>query len=227
MGPASVAELAEPPSLTGVTAPAYTRFSMQSAASADARDARTHALLRLIRRMAAGDEAALATLYDETCSMVHGLAVRILRDEALAEDVTIEVYMQAFRQASSYDVARGNPLAWLLTLARSRAIDGFRANARRQSREEPLDAIETVPAPTPDPVDSTLAAESRRVVLAALAALTPEQRRPIELAYYAGMSQSEIAAALGQPLGTIKTRIRTGMFALRDALRPLHAELSP
>ena len=220
MGPAFVAE---PPTLTGVTAPAYTRFSMRPLASADPR---AHALLALIRRMAAGDEAALAALYDETSSMVHGLAVKILRDEALAEDVTIEVYMQAFRQASSYDAGRGTPMGWLFTLARSRAIDRFRADARRQSREEPLDTVETVPASAPDPADSTLAAEWRRVVLAALAALTPEQRRPIELAYYAGMSQSEIAAALGQPLGTIKTRIRTGMFALRDALRPLHAEMS-
>jgi RNA polymerase sigma-70 factor (ECF subfamily) len=210
--------------LDEAAASAYTRCGMEPAASADPR---AHALLALIRRMAAGEESALAALYDETSAMVHGLAVRILRDEALAEDVTIEVYMQAFRQASSYDAGRGTPLGWLLTLARSRAIDRFRVAARQQSREEPLDTIDTAPTSGPDPIDSTLTAESRRVVLAALAGLTPEQRRPIELAYYAGMSQSEIATALGQPLGTIKTRIRTGMLALRDALRPLRAELQP
>ena len=181
------------------------------------------AWLMLIARMAGGDQAALSALYDDTSAMVHGLAVKILRDESAAEDVTIDVYMQAFRQASSYDPGRGSPLAWLLTLTRSRAIDRFRSDAPRRLREAPLETIEATPAPAADPAESALAGESRRVVLAALAALTPDQRQVIELAYYTGMSHSEIAAALGQPLGTIKTRIRTGMLALRDGLRPFHS----
>ena len=223
MGPAVIAE--EPP-LTPVIALAYTPSYMQPGRPLAAREAREQALLVLIGRMARGDQAALATLYDDTSSMVHGLAVKILRDESAAEDVTIDVYMQVFRQASSYDSGRGSPLAWLLTLTRSRAIDRFRSDAKWRLSKASLDTVESVPATTADPIESTLTSESQHVVLAALAALTPEQRRAIELAYYAGMSQSEIAEALHQPLGTVKTRIRTGMLALRDALRPFHAEAS-
>lgn len=221
MGPAVLARRSF---LTTVKTPAYTLSHMQPAGPMAAREAREQVLLALIGRVARGDQAALATLYDETSSVVHGLAVKILRDESAAEDVTLDVYMQAFRQASSYDPERGSPLAWLLTLARSRAIDRFRADAPRRMRERPLDTVETAPATTADPAESTLAGESRRAVRTALAALAPEQRRAIELAYYTGMSQSEIAEALGQPLGTIKTRIRTGMLALRDGLRSFHAE---
>jgi RNA polymerase sigma-70 factor (ECF subfamily) len=191
---------------------------------AAAREAPDQALLALIGRVARGDQGALAALYDETSSMVHGLALRILRDESAAEDVTVDVYMQVFRQASSYDAQRGSPLAWLLTLARSRAIDRFRAEAQRRLRETPLETVEVAVATTNDPAESALAGESRRAVREALAALAPEQRRAIELAYYTGMSHTEIAEALRQPLGTIKTRIRTGMLALRDRLRSFHAE---
>jgi len=204
--------------------PAYTPSDVQPAGSVTAPEVRAQALLVLIQRMARGDQAALTALYDETCSMVYGLAVRILRDESVAEDVTIDVYMQAFRQAPSYDAGRGSPLAWLLTLARSRAIDRLRADAKWRSSKAPLDTVESVPTTLADPEESTLTSESQRVVRGALAVLTPQQRRAIELAYFDGMSQSEIAEVLGQPLGTVKTRIRTGMLALRDALRPFHAE---
>lgn len=176
-------------------------------------------LVALIRRMARGDQAALTALYDETCSMVHGLAVKILRDESVAEDVTGDVYMQAFREASRYDAGRGGPLTWLLGLARRRSIEHLRADVERRPGPAWPATIDAA-----DLVTSTLTGESQRVVHAALAALTTEQRRAIELAYYAGMSQSEIAAALDQPLATIKTRIRSGMLALRDALAPFHAE---
>lgn len=195
---------------------------MQPARPVAAPAVREQTLLALIGRMARGDQAALAVLYDDTSAMVHGLAIKILRDESAAEDVTIDVYWQAFRQASSYDPGRGSPLAWLLTLTRGRAIDRFRSDAPRRLREAPLETIEAMPTTAADPAESTLAGESRRVVLAALNALTPDQRQVIELAYYTGMSHSEIAVALGQPLGTIKTRIRTGMLALRDGLRPFH-----
>lgn len=210
------------PFLTLVAAPAYIPPYMQPARPMTAREPYEQALQPLIGRMAQGDEAALATLYDETSSMVHGLAVKILRDESAAEDVTIDVYMQAFRQASSYDPGRGSPLAWLLTLTRGRAIDRFRSEAPRRLREAPLETIEAMPALAADPAEATVAGESRRIVRAALAALTLDQRRAIELAYYTGMSHSEIAAVLGQPLGTIKTRIRTALLALRDGLRPFH-----
>jgi RNA polymerase sigma-70 factor (ECF subfamily) len=185
------------------------------------------ALSAFIERMAHGDQEALAALYDTTSPMVHGLAVKILRDERAAEDVMIDVYLQAFRRASSYDPERGSPMAWLFTLARSRAIDLLRTDAQRRVRELPLATIERAQATAADPAESTLAGESQRAVRAALATLPPAQRRAIELAYYTGMSHSEIAKALGEPLGTIKTRIRRGMLALRSELRPLLSEARP
>ena len=132
--------------------------------------------------------------------------------------------MQAFRQASRYDAARGSPLAWLFTFARSRAIDRLRSDAQRRRRELPLETIEMAPETAADPAESTLAGESRRAVHAAMTALIPKQRRAIELAYYWGMSHSEIAKVLGEPLGTVKTHIRKGMLALRRGLRPFQAE---
>jgi RNA polymerase sigma-70 factor (ECF subfamily) len=178
----------------------------------------------LIGRIAQGDQAALGTLYDRTSATVYGLAVKILRNESAAEEVTIEVYMQVFRQAWTYKAERGSPLAWLVTLTRSRAIDRLRSERRRRLREDPIETIEAMPATSIDPVDSVLADESQRAVRLAVGALSPEQRRVIELAYYTGMSHREIAEALGQPLGTVKTRIRTAMLALRDGLRHLHVE---
>lgn len=179
------------------------------------------ALVALIRRMARGDHAALATLYDETCAAVHGLSVRIVRDESIAEDVTIDVYMQAFRDAAAYDTARGTPLAWLLALARTRAVEHVRAAAGPIA---PLSPSTPAPVAATDPDELTLAGEPRRVVQAVVAGLDAEQRRVIELAYYGGMSQREIAGALGQPLGTITTRIQQGVVALREGLRDLPAE---
>ena len=189
-----------------------------------AREARDAALNALIGRIAQGDQAALATLYDSTSATVYGLAVKILRNVSAAEEVTIEVYMQVFRQAWTYKAERGSPLAWLVTLTRSRAIDRLRSERLRRLREDPIETIEAMPATSTDPVDSVLAGESQRAVRLAVGALRPEQRRVIELAYYTGMSHREIAEALGQPLGTVKTRIRTAMLALRDGLRHLHVE---
>jgi RNA polymerase sigma-70 factor (ECF subfamily) len=178
----------------------------------------------LIGRIAQGDQAALATLYDRTSSTVYGLAVKILRNESAAEEVTIEVYMQVFRQAWTYKAERGSPLAWLVTLTRSRAIDRLRSERLRRLREDPIETIEAMPATSTDPVDSVLAGESQRAVRLAVGALSPEQRRVIELAYYTGMTHRQIAEALGQPLGTIKARIRAAMLALRDGLRHLDVE---
>jgi RNA polymerase sigma-70 factor, ECF subfamily len=184
-----------------------------------AREARVQALMALIRRMARGDQAALATLYDETCAAVHGLTVRIVRDESAAEDVTIDVYMYAFRTASGYDAAQRTPLAWLLTLARSRAVEYIRTDAARPSSAR---GPATVASTVADPPELTLAGEPRRLVQAVLAALDAQQRRVIELAYYDGMSRKEIATALDQPLPTITARIRSGVAALRQGLGALH-----
>jgi RNA polymerase sigma-70 factor (ECF subfamily) len=181
---------------------------------------REQRLATLIQHIAQGDGQALAALYDATSAHVHGLALRILRDPGAAEDVVIEVYMQVQRLASAYDASRGTPSAWLLTLVRSRAIDRLRAEALRQQREAPLERAAALPSLTPDPETSSTTAELRRAVQAALLTLSPEQRQVIEIAYYAGLSHSEIATMLQQPLGTVKTRLRTGMICLRNLLRP-------
>jgi RNA polymerase sigma-70 factor (ECF subfamily) len=187
--------------------------------------AREAALTALVVRAAQGDQTALATLYDETSALVYGLALRLLRDQSAAEDVTIDVYAQVYRQVSSYDAHRGTPSAWLLTLTRSRAIDRLRQEAPRQAREAPLEPTRRLPSLTTGPEERSATTELRRLVQRVLALLPPEQRQVIELAYYAGLSHSAIAATLGHPLGTVKTRIRTGMMLLREALRSLLPEV--
>jgi RNA polymerase sigma-70 factor, ECF subfamily len=188
---------------------------------------REEALAALVTRAAQGDQTALAALYDETSAHVYGLALRILRDQYAAEDVTIDVYAQVCRQGSSYDANRGTPSAWLHALTRSRAIDRLRQEAQRREREESLEATTRMPSLTAGPEECSATTELRRLVQRALALLTPEQRQVIELAYYSGLSHNEIAAKLGQPLGTVKTRIRTGLMLLREDLRSLLTEAQP
>jgi RNA polymerase sigma-70 factor (ECF subfamily) len=186
--------------------------------------AREEALAALVARAAEGDEMALTALYDETSALVYGRALRILRDQYAAEDVTIDVYAQVYRQVSIYDANRGTPSAWLLSLTRSRAIDRLRQETQRRAREEPLGATMRMPSLTAGPEECSATTELRHLVQRALALLTPEQQQVIELAYYSGLSHNEIAAKLGQPLGTVKTRIRTSMMLLREYLRSLLTE---
>lgn len=165
----------------------------------------------LLRRLAAGDTAALGEFYDLYAGLVNGLALRILRDASDAEDVVQEVFVQAWRQASRFDAERGTPEAWLCTMARTRALDRLRRRvSRRENREE------EAPAPTTTPKSAETIA-----VRKALEGLSEDQRRALELAYYEGLTQTEIAARLGEPLGTVKTRIRTAMIRLREVLGPL------
>jgi RNA polymerase sigma-70 factor (ECF subfamily) len=166
----------------------------------------------------------LAALYEATHAVVYGQAVRLLGDPAAAEDITLEVYMQVQRLASTYAPSRGVPSAWLLMLTRSRALDYRRAQAARQRREVPLQMALGLPSPELDPQEWSAAAAQRCRVQAALTALTPAQREVIDIAYYGGLSHREIAVRLGQPLGTVKTRLRTGLRVLRDVLRPLGVE---
>jgi len=166
-----------------------------------------------VRRIAVGDQGALAALYDATNRLIYGMTLRILRNPADAEEVTLDIYTQVWRSAASFDDRRGSATAWLVTMARSRAIDRLRSRANRGQREEAL--LETDgSAPAASSVLPGVAGE----VQAALLALAPEQREVIELAYWYGYSHSELAARLGQPLGTIKTRIRMGMMKLRSQL---------
>jgi RNA polymerase sigma-70 factor (ECF subfamily) len=175
----------------------------------------------LIERVAEGDQSALSALYDSTSRLAYGLVLRVLNDKATAEEVLLDVYMQVWRQAAQYDKRRGTPLAWLLTIARSRAIDRLRSGRHQEQLQEPLETAERrLHAVTPQ--DTTVASERQRLVRTALDSLSPEQREVIELAYYMGMSHSEIAARLSQPLGTVKTRTRLGMMKLREKLRPVY-----
>jgi RNA polymerase sigma-70 factor (ECF subfamily) len=175
-----------------------------------------------IKRVAEGDQSALTLFYDSTNKLAFGLVLRVLNDRALAEEVLLDVYMQVWRQAVRYDDRRGTPLSWLMTIARSRAIDRLRSGKQERLRNEPIDATGRLMALTPSPQDTTVASERQEFVRAALDTLTPEQREVIELAYYLGMSHSEIAVKLGQPLGTVKTRTRLGMMKLREKLKTVY-----
>jgi len=178
-------------------------------------------LVALIGRIAAGEQSALTAVYDATNRLVFGLILRIVTDRATAEEVLLDVYTQVWRQAASYDTGRGVPLAWIMTIARSRAIDRVRAGRNDQQRKEPLEAIGEVSDAGVSPEEASVYSERQRLVRSALNTLVPEQREVIELAYYSGLSHSEIALKLGQPLGTVKTRTRLGMMKLRDMLRPI------
>lgn len=178
-------------------------------------------LITFVQRVADGDQSALAALYDSTNRLVYGLILRVLGDSSTAEEVLLDVYTQVWRQAVNYDIERGSPLAWLTTIARSRAIDRLRSGWQDQQRKEPLDLLSDRETGAANPEEMTVASERQRFVRSALALLSPEQREVIELAYYGGLSHSEIAAKLKQPLGTVKTRTRLGMMKLRDALAPV------
>ena len=185
---------------------------------------RDHDLVLLVERVATGDQSALAALYDATNRLIYSLVLRVLDDMSSAEEVLIDVYTQVWRQAASYDANRGAPLAWMATIARSRAIDRLRSGWQEQRRKESLDVLGDAPSNASSPEESAAASELQKLVREALNVLTPEQRQVIELAYYSGLSHSEIAEKLNQPLGTVKTRTRLGMMKLRDALAPLLGE---
>lgn len=183
--------------------------------------ARDQELIYLVQGIAKGDQSALAALYDTTSRLVYGLILRVLGDAGTAEEVLLDVYTQVWRQAANYDTGRGMPLAWLTTIARSRAIDRLRSGWQDQKRKEPLDLLNDRETAGANPEDMTVMSERQRFVRSALALLSPEQREVIELAYYGGLSHSEIASRLNQPLGTVKTRTRLGMMKLREALAPM------
>src|SRR5919204_6538327 len=169
------------------------------------------ALLRLIARW---DDGALAELYSRLGRLAYGLAYRILRDDALAQDAVQEAFLAVWRSAGRFAAERSKPSTWVLTLVHRRAVDLVRREERR--RAEPLDAERE---PTDAAVDDDAEHLARRqVVRDALRKLPPEQREALELAYYGGYTQSDLAERLGQPLGTIKSRMFAGLSRLRDLL---------
>jgi RNA polymerase sigma-70 factor (ECF subfamily) len=177
---------------------------------------RVASLTEILSRVAQRDELALAELYDETSRIVYGMALRMVRDPSAAEDITLEVFLQVWRSAASYTPSRATVVSWLAMLARSRSIDWLRSTqARFVQQSDPLEDEDAFHGREPDPELTCVEAAKTRAVLKCMNRLAPEQREAIELAYFSGLSHSEIAGRLGQPLGTIKSRIRAGMSQLR------------
>jgi RNA polymerase sigma-70 factor (ECF subfamily) len=174
----------------------------------------------LLRAVARGEEPAFARVYDRYSPILLGLLLRILRSRAEAEDVLQEVFLQVWQQARAFDASRGRPFTWLVTLARSRAIDRLRSVDSRERAAQRSAEGEPPVAPSAAWADEeAIRAERAEAVRDALGELPEEQRQVLMLAYLEGMSQSEIAEAKNQPLGTVKTRTRAGLKKLSEALR--------
>jgi RNA polymerase sigma-70 factor, ECF subfamily len=175
--------------------------------------------LQLIQRLADHDATAIEELYDRHASLLFALILRIVGDRSEAEDVLQDVLLRVWQRADTYDRLFGVPRAWLVRIARNRAIDALRAK-----RRDPADVLEAAEQPSlSSPADeSTMASEERSAVAGALAALDPAQRQLIESAFFQGYSQSELATRFNLPLGTVKTRIRRGMTVLRGTLAHIY-----
>jgi RNA polymerase sigma-70 factor (ECF subfamily) len=170
----------------------------------------------LLHAIARSDEAALAAIYDRYRLILFGLILRILHDREEAEDCLQEVFLQVWRRARDFDESRGRAFTWLVTIARSRALDRLRASGSRlrlatEAAEVPRDEVG-------DAAEEAVQSEQGAIVREALAELPEQQRRMLLLAYFEGLTQTEIAARLGDPLGTVKTRMRAGMIKLRELL---------
>ncbi|KDN23470.1 ECF RNA polymerase sigma factor SigK [Amycolatopsis rifamycinica] len=171
----------------------------------------------LLRRVAAGDETAFASLYDLVAGPVLGLATRVLRNHAQAEEVAQEVLVEVWRKATRYEPERGSALSWVLTIAHRRAVDRVRSHQAGADREERAGLMD-VRRPFDEVTESTLAGLEQQRVRQCLAALTDLQRESIVLAYYNGYTYPEVAEVLQVAPGTVKTRIRDGLIRLRDCL---------
>src|SRR5215470_12896145 len=176
-----------------------------------------HEWLRLVRAVGSGDQGALYSLYGQTHRIVFTLIVRTVMNRETAEEVTLDVFYEIWRRAASYDPANGSVVGWIMNQARSRAIDRLRFDQRKKR-------VNTYPhslRPTTDIVDpqqACLFEEQSRLLRNALEVLTPEERNAIETAFFSEMTHEETARKLNEPLGTVKTRIRSGLGKLREAL---------
>jgi RNA polymerase sigma-70 factor (ECF subfamily) len=173
--------------------------------------------LQLVRAIASGDQRALHSLYEQTHRIVFTLIVRITANRETAEEVTLDVFYEVWRKASTYDPANGSVVGWIMNQARSRAIDRLRFDQRKKRVNAYSDSLQ----PTTDIVDpqqAFLFEEQSRLLRNALEVLTPEERKAIDMAFFSDMTYEETARKLNEPLGTVKTRIRSGLGKLREAL---------
>jgi RNA polymerase sigma-70 factor (ECF subfamily) len=173
----------------------------------------------LMQSIARGDREALSQLYDRHSPMVLAICRRVLHDAGEAEDVLTDIFFEVWSKADRFDASRGNPLTYLVTLARSRAIDRQRSRASRPKITSDFTDAAGQSDPVPNPFECMELGERRAQVQAALSDLEPVQREALECSFYEGLSHSEIAAKLNRPLGTVKTYIRQGIIQLREKLR--------
>jgi RNA polymerase sigma-70 factor (ECF subfamily) len=173
---------------------------------------------RIVAALRQRDEGALAQVHDRYGHAVYALALRITGDTGAAEEISLDSFFQLWQQCDRFDGSQGSLLNWLLTIARSRAIDRVRARGaqKRIHAEDPTDASDVRPAE-----EMVEVVQERRLVRQAMESLTPDQRTALSLAYYEGLSHSQIADRLHEPLGTVKTRIRQAMLSLRRTLGPV------
>jgi RNA polymerase sigma-70 factor, ECF subfamily len=190
---------------------------------------RSHDLSRLLARAGLGDRAAFATLYERTSSHLLAVVLRINRDRAQAEDILQEVYVNVWRAASSFDAAQSQPLTWLTSIARNRAIDSLRRQQTQprmraagiggdRADSEDEDVYDTVADEAPGPLDLLSRAAESRSLAACLDKLSGSQRQSVALAFFHGLSHAEIAAQMRQPLGTVKSWVRRSLAALKRCL---------
>ncbi|MBS0663410.1 MAG: sigma-70 family RNA polymerase sigma factor [Verrucomicrobia bacterium] len=187
--------------------------------------ARARADAELLGRSAQGDREAFAELYDRFARPLYSTALRITGNPAEAEDVLQDVFLTLWEKARAFEDSRGSAFAWAVTLTRHRAIDRVRQRSRRSEllSEATAEEAGTQPAPAgPDAAGALSASEHADAVRAAVKSLPPEQRRALELAFFDGLTQAEISAALRQPLGTVKARIRRGLIRLREIMGGHH-----
>ena len=175
--------------------------------------------VELVVRAAVGDREAFAALFERHASVVLGVLVRMLRRREVAEEILQEVFLQAWQRAGGYRPERATPRGWLLMMARSRAIDWLRSSGAQSRREQTVYELDLPQAEMPSAPRELESAERRARVGDALGGLPPEQRDCIRMAFFEGLSHSQVAARLGQPLGTVKSRILLGMNKMREALR--------
>ncbi len=211
------------PETTGVRS--VTRAEQLPVAAADAaRERYDWPDERLMHAIALRDESAFAVLYDRYVDLVYSASLRVLGDPGLAEDATQDIFVRLWRRPETFVPERGRFLSWLMSVVRNRAVDELRARGRRRRREgvsateSEEDAMAALPSEDDDPAATAQLHEEQVLVRGALCQLPAEQRRALELAYFRGLTQQEIALLLHEPLGTVKTRIRLGMQKLRRAL---------